>query len=63
MKTCLYCQRRNALERDTCEGCGMPLPASEASGMARRLSRFQWFCVGLTLFCIAMFLWLPRDIY
>lgn len=41
----------------------MPLPASEASNQARRLSRFQWFCLGLLLFCIAMFFWLPRGIY
>lgn len=63
MKTCLYCQHRNAVERDSCEHCAMPLPASEASNQARRLSRFQWFCLGLLLFCIAMFFWLPRGIY
>ena len=62
MKTCLYCQRRNPEARVTCAHCAMPLPASEASKQALRLSRFQWFCVGLALFCIAMFFWLPRDI-
>ncbi|PLR63551.1 protein DnrP [Pseudomonas sp. QC2] len=63
MKTCLYCQHRNAVERDTCDDCAMPLPEAEARALARRLSRFQWCCLGLTLFCIAMFFWLPRDIY
>ncbi|CRM49701.1 MULTISPECIES: hypothetical protein [Pseudomonas] len=63
MKKCLYCQQRNAEQRDTCERCAMPLPASEAVTQARRLSRFQWFCLGLTLFCIAMFFWLPRSFY
>ena len=63
MKTCLYCQHRNACEHDTCEYCAMPLPASEASTQARRLSRFQWFCLSLALGCIALFFWLPRDFY
>lgn len=51
------------MERDSCEGCAMPLPEAEARALARRLIRFQWCCLGLTLFCIAMFFWLPRDIY
>ncbi|WP_307652783.1 hypothetical protein [Pseudomonas mucidolens] len=41
----------------------MALPASGASLQARRLRRFQWFCLGLALFCIAMFFWLPRGFY
>ncbi|WP_460136590.1 protein DnrP [Pseudomonas sp. S1_E04] len=63
MKTCLYCQHRNADMREDCAGCGTALPGSEASLQARRLRRFQWFCLSLTLFCIAMFFWLPRDFY
>lgn len=63
MKTCLYCQQRNADVREACAGCGTPLPAADASLQARRLRRFQWFCLSLTLFCIAMFFWLPRDFY
>jgi hypothetical protein len=39
----------------------MPLPESTAIATQRRLRRFTWFCVGLTIFCIAMFFWLPRD--
>ncbi|PFG71110.1 hypothetical protein DM05_1456 [Pseudomonas poae] len=63
MKTCLYCQQRNADVREACAGCGTSLPAADASLQARRLRRFHWFCLGLTLFCIAMFFWLPRDFY
>lgn len=63
MKTCLYCQQRYADVRQECTDCGMALPASDARVHARRLRRFQWFFVGLTLFCVAMFFWLPRDFY
>ncbi|EFQ62797.1 hypothetical protein PFWH6_3455 [Pseudomonas fluorescens WH6] len=63
MKTCLYCQRRNADARDDCAGCATPLPTADAPLQARRLRRFQWFCLGLALFCIVMFFWLPRSFY
>ena len=63
MKTCLYCQQSNADVREACAGCGTSLPGADASLQARRLRRFQWFCLGLALFCIAMFFWLPRDFY
>lgn len=63
MKTCLYCQQRNADKHQQCTDCGMALPASDAGVQALRLRRFQWSCLGLTLFCIAMFCWLPRDFY
>jgi predicted amidophosphoribosyltransferase len=63
VKTCLVCQHGNAVERDLCERCATPLPEAHASTLARRLKRFQWFCLGLTLFCVVMFFWLPRDFY
>jgi hypothetical protein len=40
----------------------MPLPALAEHAATRRLRRFQWFCIGLTIFCVAMFFWLPRGI-
>jgi hypothetical protein len=40
----------------------MPLPALAAQAGERRLRRFTWFCIGLTIFCVAMFFWLPRSI-
>ncbi|GAB1575984.1 hypothetical protein [Bordetella petrii] len=40
----------------------MPLPTQAERARRRRLRRFQWFCVGLTLFCALMVYWLPRTI-
>jgi hypothetical protein len=40
----------------------MPLPAFAAQAGERRLRRFMWFCIGLTIFCVTMFFWLPRSI-
>jgi hypothetical protein len=40
----------------------MPLPAEAAMAGERRLRRFTWFCIALTIFCIVMFFWLPRSI-
>ena len=60
--TCLYCQQTNPANEPECRQCGMPLPAEAALADERRLRRFGWFCVGLTIFCIVMFFWLPRDI-
>lgn len=59
---CLYCQRACHADETECSQCGMPLPAEAKLAGERRLRRFTWFCVGLTLFCIVMFFWLPRDI-
>ncbi|MGE7958282.1 protein DnrP [Pseudomonas sp. NPDC089530] len=59
--TCLYCQRPNPPRQASCRHCGMPLPATAAQTEARRLRRFTWFCIGLTVFCVAMFFWLPRS--
>ncbi|BBP59109.1 protein DnrP [Pseudomonas sp. St316] len=60
--TCLYCQEANPADETECHQCGMPLPAEAAMAGERRLRRFTWFCVGLTIFCIVMFFWLPRSI-
>ncbi|AEB56180.1 DnrP protein [Ectopseudomonas mendocina NK-01] len=38
----------------------MPLPANQPQ--LRRQRRFLWFCIGLTLFCVVMMLWLPRSV-
>jgi hypothetical protein len=40
----------------------MPLPAFAAQAGERRLRQFMWFCIGLTIFCVPMFFWLPRSI-
>ncbi|MDD0987486.1 protein DnrP [Pseudomonas shahriarae] len=63
VRVCLYCQHANPPTQTACERCAMPLPASTAYLEARRLKRFQWFCLGLAVFCIVMFFWLPRDFY
>ncbi|EPJ80234.1 DnrP protein, function unknown [Pseudomonas sp. CFII64] len=62
MPICLYCQRANPPQHTECCQCGMPLPALAEHAAARRLRRFQWFCIGLTVFCVVMFFWLPRGI-
>lgn len=60
--TCLYCQQANPADETECRQCGMPLPAEAVFATERRLRRFTWLCVGLTVFCIVMFFWLPRGI-
>ncbi|MEO8640027.1 protein DnrP [Pseudomonas sp.] len=62
MPVCLYCQRANPPQETECRQCGMPLPVLAAHAAQRRLRRFKWFCIGLTIFCVAMFFWLPRSI-
>lgn len=57
---CLYCQQDNGSRASHCQHCGMPLPTAAAQLGARRQRRFLWFCIGLTLFCLAMVVWLPR---
>lgn len=63
MSSCLYCQRENPPGDNQCAHCGMPLPAHADAEKARRLRRFRWFCIGLTLFCAVMVIWLPRSIH
>ncbi|AUG41575.1 protein DnrP [Pseudomonas chlororaphis] len=58
---CLYCQQSNPPRQSACRHCGMPLPATAAHAEQRRLRRFTGFCIGLTIFCVAMFFWLPRS--
>ncbi|MGG7647882.1 protein DnrP [Pseudomonas sp. ES4] len=62
MPVCLYCQHTNPAQETECSQCGMPLPALAAQAGERRLRRFTWFCIGLTIFCVVMFFWLPRSI-
>jgi len=62
MPVCLYCQHPNPAGESECQRCGMPLPALAAQAEARRLRRFKGFCIGLTIFCVIMFFWLPRRI-
>ncbi|VEE13591.1 hypothetical protein [Ectopseudomonas mendocina] len=59
-RTCLYCQRPQSASAQECGNCGMPLPTNQPQ--LRRQRRFLWFCIGLTLFCVAMMLWLPRSV-
>ncbi|MBA1261332.1 DnrP protein [Stutzerimonas sp. NM35] len=60
MPKCLYCQQDNPPRDTECGTCGMPLPEHADSAPERRQRRFLWFCIGLTVFCGAMILWLPR---
>ncbi|MGW8466821.1 protein DnrP [Pseudomonas sp. CLCA07] len=62
MPVCLYCQLANPAQETECRQCGMPLPAFAAQAGERRLRQFMWFCIGLTIFCVTMFFWLPRSI-
>ncbi|MNW09189.1 hypothetical protein D3C71_2061280 [compost metagenome] len=63
MRHCLYCQHDTTDHLRDCPQCGMPLPAATVDARLRRRQRcFLWFCVGLTLFCLVMMLWLPRTI-
>lgn len=62
MPKCLYCQQDNPPREPECCNCGMPLPVLADSAGERRQRRFLWFCIGLSLFCAAMILWLPRSI-
>lgn len=63
MPTCLYCQHTNPSQEPECLQCGMPLPALAEHAGERRQRRFMWFCIGLTIFCVIMFFWLPRSIH
>jgi hypothetical protein len=40
----------------------MPLPALADGAGERRQRRVMWFCIGLTVFCAVMIVWLPRSI-
>nr|WP_298145423.1 DnrP protein [uncultured Pseudomonas sp.] len=62
MPQCLYCQRDNPPRETECGHCGMPLPALSEKNAERRQRRFMWFCIGLTVFCAVMIVWLPRSI-
>ncbi|WP_448145030.1 protein DnrP [Pseudomonas silesiensis] len=61
LPVCLYCQHASPSGEAECRQCGMPLPAMAGHAAERRQRRFMWFCVGLTIFCVIMFFWLPRS--
>lgn len=60
MSNCLYCQCDNPDNSADCYNCGMLLPSQARFGEERRERRFIWFCAALTVFCLAMSIWLPR---
>jgi len=62
MTQCLYCQHDNPPLESECIQCGMPLPALAALAGERRQHHFLWFCIGLSVFCALMFIWLPRSV-
>nr|WP_298108141.1 DnrP protein [uncultured Pseudomonas sp.] len=67
MPQCLYCQRDNSPRNNPpqpaeCGHCGMPLPPFADQAIERKQRRFMWFCIGLTVFCAVMIVWLPRSI-
>lgn len=61
MPVCLYCQHESPAGQTTCDNCGMNLPQQTERKEARRLLRFKLFVIGLTIFCVIMFFWLPRS--
>jgi predicted nucleic acid-binding Zn ribbon protein len=63
MPRCLYCQQENPPNEAECSNCGMPLPAHADSAPERRQRRFLWFCIGLSIFCAVMIVWLPRYLF
>ena len=62
LPVCLYCQHSNPAGSRDCHHCGMPLPALADGAGKRQQRRFMWFCIGLTVFCAVMIVWLPRSI-
>jgi len=60
MAQCLYCQHDNPAQQDSCQNCGMALPRQQERKAAKKLQRFTWFVILLTIFCAAMIVWLPR---
>lgn len=62
MAHCLYCQQDNPVDEGNCQHCGMPLPRQQEHNAARRLQRFKWFVIALSLFCLFMIFWLPRSV-
>ncbi|WP_095082463.1 protein DnrP [Pseudomonas sp. Irchel s3h17] len=60
LPACLYCQHPHPPRQTTCSHCGMPLSALANGARQRTLRRFRWFCIGLSIFCVTMFFWLPR---
>ncbi|MBX9754956.1 MAG: DnrP protein [Pseudomonadaceae bacterium] len=62
MPQCLYCQRENPPAQVECAHCGMPLPTQTDTLNQRSQQRFMWFCIGLTVFCAVMSVWLPRSL-
>ncbi|EME00946.1 MULTISPECIES: hypothetical protein [Stutzerimonas stutzeri subgroup] len=63
MPRCLYCQQDNPPKQAECGNCGMPLPEHADSAPERRQRRFLWFCIGLSVFCAVMIVWLPRHLF
>ena len=63
MPRCLYCQQDNPPQEAECSNCGMPLPKHADSAPERRQRRFLWFCIGLSIFCAVMIVWLPRHLF
>ncbi len=63
MTDCLYCQRNNPDNAADCLNCGMSLPADTQRNKQQRERRFIWFCAALTVFCLAMAIWLPRTLF
>ncbi len=61
MSQCLYCQHETTPAQADCSQCGMPLPTQTEQLKERQLKRFKWFCIGLTIFCAVMIVWLPRS--
>ena len=63
MSNCLYCQSDNPESNEECHHCGMLLPTETVLAAERRERRFIWFCGALTVFCLAMSIWLPRALF
>ena len=62
MSKCLYCQHESPTAEVECCHCGMLLPTQTDTLNERSQQRFMWFCIGLTVFCAVMSVWLPRSL-
>ncbi len=60
MATCLFCHQDTADTQASCRHCGMALPKQQQRHKERRLKRFVWFVIGLSLFCAFAIVWFGR---
>ena len=57
---CLYCQTENESQQLNCTNCGMPLAKKHPNNKTDKLNFFVKAFILITIFCIAMVIYLPR---